>query len=90
MIFSGDAFISTNIIFVNTPFDFIVNAEQFDDKEAIYEFPSNQETGYPATQSQPITDGKLVYKNLIFTKSGNKLPCVLNNVDITYYLNVVD
>jgi surface protein len=89
MIFSGDAFISTNIILVNKPFDFIVNAERFFNEGRIFEFPFNQETGYPATQSRPITDGKIVYTNLIFTKSGNKLPCILSNANITYYLNVV-
>jgi surface protein len=93
MIFSGDAFISTDVILVNKPFDFIVNVEQLGNEGLIFKFPFNEEIGYPATQSRLITNGKLLYTNLIFTKSGNKLPCVLytDNTDtnITYYLNII-
>jgi len=90
IVFDGDAFISTNVINKNVPFDFIVNAgSTFSLGD--YTFPANQTLGYPPKQSYTLekVPGTIPYTKLIFTVSGDRLPVVMDGpVKEIYYLTV--
>ena len=91
LVFDGDAFISTDVIRKDIPFNFVVNAgTSFSTGE--YTFPTGTVSGYPAEQTYTLENvpGKIPYEKLIFTISGDRLPVLLESTDteITYYLTV--
>jgi len=94
LVFDGDAFISTNIIRKDIPFNFAVNAGDTFSK-GDYTFPGNKIPGYPAQQLYTLKNvpGKIPYENLIFTITGDRFPVLLKSIyefplEITYYLSV--
>lgn len=90
LVFDGDAFISTDVIRENVPFDFTVNAGPTF-LTGDYTFPNNDTPGWPAQQTYTLEQvpGEIPYKNLIFTRTGTKLPVELGGPTvITYYLTV--